>query len=323
MNNKSLKINSHKIIDLPYAIPLAVPAQTNSHISLPPISSFDNLIFTTTISSRSSSPSTASFTTSIYENHNNLLDSNNYTNSAPPLSNLLNSKNSSTVASPEISVSEASKDHIIIPELKEIKSKGRFTEKKECPKCKKFFANLHTHQSTHLSPKNRPHKCPQCKRGFSRSNDLIRHKKRHWKDKLISIENSGNEPIDAESSIRQKNLKNEQLISLYQMKSAYKCPFNSTLIELDTNIHHNEKDKSIPLEIYNCHPTGVFSRCDTYKNHLKALHFEYPPKTRKQERSIVSGKCKHCHKEFENVDTWLKVHVNKGCGYNYKSITNK
>ncbi|CAI4057668.1 hypothetical protein SKDZ_04G1900 [Saccharomyces kudriavzevii ZP591] len=213
-------------------------------------------------------------------------------------------------------------------------------KKKECPICHNFYANLSTHKSTHLTPEDRPHKCPVCQRGFARNNDLIRHKKRHWKDEFMQIyardpnSNSGADDADdiarasssngddsddksaASSSEETKLLKKNQLKSLYKIKGAFKCPYNSTLINLDMEVYPH-KSQSLYFEPINCHQTGVFSRCDTFKNHLKALHFEYPPKTKKEDRSIVPGKCKHCGLQFPNVDVWLNKHVGKGCGYEY------
>ncbi|KAJ8100713.1 hypothetical protein POJ06DRAFT_253501 [Lipomyces tetrasporus] len=61
-----------------------------------------------------------------------------------------------------------------------------------------------------------------------------------------------------------------------------------------------------------CHPSGGFSRCDTYKNHLKAMHFDYPVGTKKKERQGAGGKCKACLMEFENADEWVSAHVESG-----------
>lgn len=61
-----------------------------------------------------------------------------------------------------------------------------------------------------------------------------------------------------------------------------------------------------------CHLLGIFSRCDTFKNHLKAIHFQYPGGTRKSERSLVPGCCRLCKKEFRNVDEWFSKHVENG-----------
>ncbi|KAH3662262.1 hypothetical protein OGAPHI_005510 [Ogataea philodendri] len=59
----------------------------------------------------------------------------------------------------------------------------------------------------------------------------------------------------------------------------------------------------------NCHHSGQFTRCDTYKNHLKAIHFKYPPNTPKSDRSKVSGSCRECGMYFNNVQEWLTTHV--------------
>ncbi|CAG98109.1 uncharacterized protein KLLA0_F07073g [Kluyveromyces lactis] len=181
-------------------------------------------------------------------------------------------------------------------------SKKQPRKKKQCPLCGLFFSNLSTHKSTHLSPETRPFKCEVCSRGFARSNDLIRHKKLHWKDDL------NQESMDFV----------EKLKCLHELKGTYKCPFNSNLINLDLKLKGSDmKTADLPFETSNCHSTGVFSRCDTFKNHLKALHFEYPPGTKKKDRANVAGHCKHCGQKFESIETWLKDHVGKECGYNY------
>ncbi|KAK9461312.1 uncharacterized protein V1516DRAFT_610388, partial [Lipomyces oligophaga] len=61
-----------------------------------------------------------------------------------------------------------------------------------------------------------------------------------------------------------------------------------------------------------CHPSGGFSRCDTYKNHLKAMHFDYPAGTKKKDRAGAAGKCKGCLEEFATADDWVANHVEAG-----------
>ncbi|CCH47017.1 Zinc finger protein [Wickerhamomyces ciferrii] len=163
-------------------------------------------------------------------------------------------------------------------------------KKKQCPECHLFFSNLSTHKSIHLTPENRPYLCKICGRGFARSNDLFRHNKRHWKETGSS-------------------------------QGAFKCPFNSILYQKThphPHTHNSDEFEETP-----CHPTGIFSRCDTYKNHLKALHFNYPPGTKKKQRNEVPGNCKKCGKWFENVDVWLNLHIeNNECGWNFDDINN-
>ncbi|AAS53959.1 AFR588Wp [Eremothecium gossypii ATCC 10895] len=194
-------------------------------------------------------------------------------------------------------------------------------KKKECPVCHNFYANLSTHKSTHLDPEARPHKCDICSRGFARSNDLQRHKKRHWKDEFSPSQELAKADGDEQQqqgagSKLESSIPTEQLKSLHMIQGTYKCPFNSTLIKLDMEIYPT-KGRRLAFETSNCHITGVFSRCDTYKNHLKALHFEYPPGTKKRERAKIHGRCKHCGMKFDNVDMWLNEHVGKVCGYFY------
>ena len=191
--------------------------------------------------------------------------------------------------------------------------------KKQCPICLKFFANLSTHKSTHLTPEDRPHLCPICQRGFARNNDLIRHKKRHWQDEVMAKATASAKvrgPKGGSDAAVTEYMKHERLKSLHQIEGTFKCPYNSALIQLDMEMYP-EKAQPLKYGTSNCHQTGVFSRCDTYKNHLKALHFEYPSGTRKKDRGSVPGRCKHCGESFDNVEVWLHDHVGKTCGYTY------
>ncbi|GMF14231.1 unnamed protein product [[Candida] boidinii] len=77
----------------------------------------------------------------------------------------------------------------------------------------------------------------------------------------------------------------------------FQCPFHKT----------DCKENESP-----CHHTGYFSRCDTYKNHLKAIHFAYPVNTQKCDRYKVGGTCKECNLSFANVQEWLVSHVESG-----------
>ncbi|CAI5756550.1 unnamed protein product [Candida verbasci] len=150
-------------------------------------------------------------------------------------------------------------------------------KKRQCPECKLYFSNLATHKSTHLKPTNRPHICKYCQRGFARPNDLFRHVKCHWKE--IGIDNQ------------------------------FRCPFK--------NIQQHDGARNIPIgPDHCCHNTGIFSRCDTFKNHLKAIHFQYPNGTKKDQRTKVSGKCRICQADFQNVDDWMHNHIEKNlCPY--------
>lgn len=58
-----------------------------------------------------------------------------------------------------------------------------------------------------------------------------------------------------------------------------------------------------------CHVTGGFSRRDTFKTHLKALHFVYPTGTRCGERGDKSGRCAGCFEQFASNAEWLNKHV--------------
>lgn len=86
----------------------------------------------------------------------------------------------------------------------------------------------------------------------------------------------------------------------HQSLKAFKCPFYTE----EANTSGNCKGTK-------CHPTGGFSRRDTFKTHLKALHFIYPPGTKSNERSSIGGRCAGCFKFFENNLEWLETHIEK------------
>ncbi|SCU91524.1 LAME_0E12860g1_1 [Lachancea meyersii CBS 8951] len=58
-----------------------------------------------------------------------------------------------------------------------------------------------------------------------------------------------------------------------------------------------------------CHSTGEFSRKDTYKTHLKSIHFVYPVGVAKSQRNRSKGRCAACYQEFDNNAEWLEHHI--------------
>ncbi|KAK6464493.1 hypothetical protein DFJ63DRAFT_311797 [Scheffersomyces coipomensis] len=174
-----------------------------------------------------------------------------------------------------------------------VNKKWKPRKKRQCPECKLYFSNLATHKSTHLKPTSRPHICKYCNRGFARSNDLFRHVKCHWKE-------------------------------IGSDKGQFKCPFkqmedpstSEVKVEHEHSHHEEIEDRGVSVDDNCCHQTGIFSRCDTFKNHLKAIHFQYPNGTKKDQRTKVAGKCRMCQIEFKNVDDWLSNHIEKNqCPY--------
>ncbi|PVH13511.1 uncharacterized protein CXQ87_001616 [Candidozyma duobushaemuli] len=82
---------------------------------------------------------------------------------------------------------------------------------------------------------------------------------------------------------------------------AFMCPFH----DISTQDNFGNVIKSATK----CHPTGGFSRRDTYKTHLKALHFIYPPGTKSSARNSTGGRCAGCFEYFESNARWLKYHI--------------
>lgn len=87
--------------------------------------------------------------------------------------------------------------------------------------------------------------------------------------------------------------------------AAYKCPLYCK--------QPLPSDGSSVLNILpGCHQNGCFSRGDTYKNHLKSMHFEYPSGTRKSDRRASGGNCQACGQAFDSADVWMASHIETG-----------
>ncbi|KAG2736500.1 hypothetical protein G9P44_000590 [Scheffersomyces stipitis] len=144
--------------------------------------------------------------------------------------------------------------------------------------------------------------CPECKLYFS---NLATHKSTHLKPTsrphICKYCNRGfARPNDLFRHVKchWKEIGSDQ--------GQFKCPFKNTAVSGD--------DSSATDHC--CHNTGIFSRCDTFKNHLKAIHFQYPNGTKKDQRMKVSGKCRMCQGEFKNVEDWITNHIERnGCPY--------
>lgn len=142
-------------------------------------------------------------------------------------------------------------------------------------------------------PAHQPRKkreCPICHNFFS---NLTTHKTIHNKDSKPFICSTCNRAFK-----RLNDLIRHEKCHLSQLGEwEFQCPYHPGADLLRSNRG----------EI--CHHTGFFTRCDTYKNHLKAIHFRYPPNTLKSERLRVSGHCRECGAYFDNVQEWLSKHI--------------
>ena len=83
-------------------------------------------------------------------------------------------------------------------------------------------------------------------------------------------------------------------VKKHSKKKAYKCPFYD------------------PKAVPKCHATGGFSRRDTYKTHLKARHFRYPPGVKSSKRTGMMGWCTACGEKFVNNEIWVERHIEAG-----------
>ncbi|ODV90137.1 hypothetical protein CANCADRAFT_56719 [Tortispora caseinolytica NRRL Y-17796] len=131
-----------------------------------------------------------------------------------------------------------------------------------------------------VSPVGNRKQCPEC---FGYFVDLDTHRQSHLDDKKRSYickvcERGFARPNDLARHNR-----------VHQDSASFVCPFRA-------------KDPT-------CHLTGEFSRVDTYKNHLRAWHFKYPPSTRRKDRQNCWGRCAGCGEYFNNPDIWITVHI--------------
>lgn len=90
-------------------------------------------------------------------------------------------------------------------------------------------------------------------------------------------------------------------VKKHAVKKAYSCPFHKSSMYIDdNNVAHK------------CHPSGGFSRRDTYKTHLKSRHFIYPKGTKTKERSKTPGSCSMCGEQFPSAEIWCELHIEGG-----------
>lgn len=80
----------------------------------------------------------------------------------------------------------------------------------------------------------------------------------------------------------------------HSSQKAYHCPFHDS----------NSSNK--------CHATGGFSRRDTFKTHLKARHFKYPPGVKSSNRTGMIGWCGICGERSINNEIWVERHIEGG-----------
>lgn len=85
---------------------------------------------------------------------------------------------------------------------------------------------------------------------------------------------------------------------------AFVCPFFEE--------SEGEEGASVAKNGTKCHPTGGFSRRDTFKTHLKAIHFIYPPGTKSSERNTTGGRCAGCFEYFKSNADWMQNHIEGG-----------
>lgn len=105
-------------------------------------------------------------------------------------------------------------------------------------------------------------------------------------------------------------------IKKHAIVKAYKCPFyrkpNSTLQSKTFVTFVTSIRRPIGNNNSTCHPTGGFSRRDTYKTHLKTRHIVYPAGIKPAERSKVGGHCTQCGEFTKDLNNWVEEHIENG-----------
>lgn len=221
-----------------------------------------------------------------------------YSMNLPPVGNIITKK----TGTDEKPVKELKAE----THVQKIKKTKKVKTKERCMVCFEMFSNLKTHSALHMDVEKRPFKCLFCSRGFARNNDLQRHQRKHLLEKNLEGNNVINKKINS------KNVCATEL--------GFKCPFyeNKEDLQMFASESMDEEDY-VPKR---CHSTGIFTRCDTFKNHLKALHFRYPKGTVRKNRNNACGYCKHCSMYFENCKEWADEHVLKGKCNNNRPFKN-
>ncbi|XBW36971.1 hypothetical protein QEN19_002551 [Hanseniaspora menglaensis] len=185
---------------------------------------------------------------------------------------------------------------------------SKLRKKETCAVCNQTFSNLRTHMASHLDAKARPFKCGFCFRGFARNNDLQRHQKKHLLERNLSETTKDSVAASQElmSFLNAKNSKKKNEKNVCATPLGFQCPF---FLNNEEEIGYPDDEDYVPNR---CHTTGIFTRCDTFKNHLKALHFRYPKGTNRKSRPNVEGYCKHCSEKYSNCKKWVDEHVLTG-----------
>ncbi|AET37701.1 C2H2-type zinc finger protein Ecym_1475 [Eremothecium cymbalariae DBVPG len=97
----------------------------------------------------------------------------------------------------------------------------------------------------------------------------------------------------------------------------YKCPYCPSSFKVRGYLTRHLK-KHMPNKAFRCpywsedcrcHPSGEFSRKDTFRTHLKSIHFVYPVGTTKAQRANSAGRCAACYEHFNSNKDWLKYHI--------------
>lgn len=96
-------------------------------------------------------------------------------------------------------------------------------------------------------------------------------------------------------------------IKKHAIEKAYKCPFYRK-----ASGKSNVSVATLRKLNNNCHPTGGFSRRDTYKTHLKTRHIVYPAGIKPVERNKFGGHCTQCGEFTKDLNNWVEEHIENG-----------
>ncbi|GMM34941.1 hypothetical protein DASC09_022660 [Saccharomycopsis crataegensis] len=161
-----------------------------------------------------------------------------------------------------------------------------------------------------ITPPKKPvvvtlYECADCGAKFRVKGYLSRHAKRHSKLKAFSCpffkDNAETEKQDADIKEEDEEEKDK----------SSGTDSDSTDASSGKDISNHGHLHSLPIGS-KCHPSGGFSRRDTYKTHLKAIHFIYPAGTKSTARNDVAGRCGGCSDWFVNNNVWLEDHIEGG-----------
>ncbi|CAX42961.1 proteolytically activated transcription factor, putative [Candida dubliniensis CD36] len=174
---------------------------------------------------------------------------------------------------------------------------------------------------------------PSCSSSVASSSDLSvspttkrKYTKRRYTKKKQPVFPNQDEPIVITTTTKTNNIDVKKVTTTKNgtIENRFDCPSCDASFKvkgyLTRHLKKHSTNKAFECPFFDnhgvygskCHPTGGFSRRDTFKVHLRALHFIYPAGVKANQRSSFSGRCAGCFQFFDSNSEWLENHIEAG-----------